>query len=302
MTRFLTLAAAAGAIALAGCQTVPPVNPDLEAARSAVAQARSDPAAARSASVELDNAQQALRRAETAWADRRDNAETQHLAYLARRRAETAMAVGAQAQADERVRGAGGERERLRLEARTREAENATQAARTAQATAIVAQGQAEVSRQQADAARLQAQQQAERAGALERDLQSLQARSTQRGLVVTIGDVLFATGQAMLQPGAQRSAQQIGAVLQQYPERRVLIEGFTDSQGSDAMNLDLSQRRAEALRQALVDAGVAPSRIEVRGHGKAFPVADNGTAAGRQANRRVEVLFSNADGRFVER
>jgi outer membrane protein OmpA-like peptidoglycan-associated protein len=298
---------AAAVLALAGCQSTPPVNNDLIAARDAVSKARSDPATAKSAAVELDRAGQALTRAEAAWANNRDNEETQHLAYLAKRRADIALAVGAQAQADERLQLAGAERERARLDARTREADVATQAARnaqanaqSAQANAQSAQADAQSAQMQAEAARRQAAQEAERAAALERDLKSLQARNTQRGLVVTLGDVLFASGSATLQPGAQRTVQQLAQVLQQYPERRVLIEGFTDSQGSDQMNLQLSQRRADAFRQALLSSGIASQRIEVRAHGEANPVADNSTAAGRQQNRRVEVLFSTPDGRFI--
>jgi outer membrane protein OmpA-like peptidoglycan-associated protein len=313
----LSLAAALCCSAwLAGCQTTPPTNPDLDAARSAVQQAAAAPNAGRAASVDLDRAQQALRRAEAAWADNRDIEETRHLAYLAQRRADTVQAIAAQAQADERVQQAGAERERIRLEARTREADAAARRAQSAQSQAQLAQsqaqlaqqqaraaqGQAQQSQQEADAARMQLQQEQERAAAMERDLQALQAKSTQRGMVVTLGDVLFATGQATLQPGAQRSVQQLAQVLQQYPERRVLIEGFTDSQGGDQMNLELSQRRADAFRQALMNRGVPAERIEVRAHGKAYPVADNATAAGRQQNRRVEVLFSDAKGRFGER
>ncbi len=317
MKRMNTLTRTAGAaalvLALAACQTTPPANPDLAAARSAVSQASANPYSARSASVELERAQQSLRRAEAAWADNRDREETQHLSYLAQRRAETALAVAMQAQQEERLQQASSERERVRLEARTRELEaarrNASAAQATAQATAQTAQGQvisaqqqAEQARREAEAARQQLTQQAERNAAMERDLQALQARSTQRGMVVTLGDVFFATGRADLQPGALRSAQQLAGVLRQYPERRVMVEGFTDSQGSEQMNQQLSQRRAEAFRQALVNAGVDAARIELRAHGEAFPVAGNDTPAGRQQNRRVEVLFSDPQGRFVER
>jgi outer membrane protein OmpA-like peptidoglycan-associated protein len=289
------LLAAATALALVACQTTPPMNTDLVAARDAVSQARADPMAARSAAVELERAQEALQRAERAWAANRNTEETQHLSYLARRRAEIAMAVASQAQADERLQQAGAERERARLDARTREVDVATKATREAQANAQSAQGEAEAALRQAARDR-------ERAAALERDLQSLQARPTQRGLVVTMGEVLFATGGATLQPGALRSVQQLAQVLQQYPERRVLVEGFTDSQGSEQLNLALSMRRAEAFRQALLADGVAPDRIEVRAHGREYPLADNSIAAGRQQNRRVEVLFSNPDGRFAGR
>lgn len=295
-TRWLlsTSSAAVLALALSACQTTPPTNPDLTAARSAVSAAAAEPGAGRAAA-EIERAQRALQRAELAWTERRDREETQHLAYLAQRRADIAVAMANQATAENRLQQAGSEREQIRLQARTREAEMAAQAARQAQATAQSAQGQAAQSRQDADAAR-------QRAAMLERDLQALAARNTQRGMVVTLGDVLFATGKATLQPGAQRSVKQLAAVLAQYPERRVLIEGFTDSQGSEQMNLELSRRRAEAFRQALLRAGVAADRMEVQAHGEAMPVADNTTAAGRQQNRRVEVLFSNDEGRFATR
>ncbi len=304
-----TCAAVACAAVLSACQTTPQVNADLTAARAALSQAQANPYAPRAASVELERAQQALRRAEAAWADKRDTEETKHLAYVAQRRAETALAVAMQAQSEERVQQAGAERERVRLEARTREAEAAARSAqaaqataRTAQSSAQTAQGQAEQARQEAEAARQRLQQEQARAAALERDLKSLQGQSTQRGMVVTMGDVLFASGRATLQPGAQRNVQRLAQVLKQYPERRVMVEGFTDSQGSEEKNQELSQRRAEAFRQALLNAGVAADRIEVRGHGEGYPVASNDTPTGRQQNRRVEVLFSDAQGRFTER
>lgn len=296
-------------LALAACQTTPKANPDLAAARAALEQARAQPLAARVAAVDLDRAQQALAKAEFAWAKDGDADETRHLAYVARRRADVVVALAAQAQAEQRLSQASGERERLRLEARTREAEAAGAAARSAQAQqqqsqqqAQSAQQQAQSAQQQAQAARRAAAAETERAQALERDLQSLQAKATQRGLVVTMGDVLFATGRATLQPGAQRGVQRLAQVLQQYPERKVLVEGFTDSTGAEDKNLELSQRRADAFRQALTNAGVSAERVEVRAHGEAFPVADNGTAAGRQQNRRVEIVFSDAQGRFQPR
>lgn len=311
-----TLLTASIVLALAACQTTAPQNPDLVAARSSLAQARSNPAVARSGAVELERALQALNLAETAWATDRNVDETRHLAYLARQRAEIALAVGTQAEADLRVQQASAERERVRLEARSREADVATANARvaeanakSAQASAVAAQGaaqtsrnEAELSREQADAARLLAIQQSDRAAGLERDLQDLKGRSTARGMVVTLGDVLFDTGRATLQPGAQRSVEQLVQVLTRHAERRVLIEGFTDSVGGEEMNLQLSRRRAETFQQQLLNGGIAADRIELRAWGEANPVADNGSAAGRQQNRRVEVLFSDASGRFAAR
>lgn len=304
-----TLIAAATLMALAACQTTPTPNPDLVAARSSLEQARSNPYVARSGAVELQNAQLALTRAETAWAADRDVDQTRHLAYLARKRADIAMAIGMQAQSDERVQQSTAEREKVRLQARTREADaaatdaRAAQAdARNAQADARAAQTDAQTAKQQADAAALLALQQAGRAEGLERELADLQARKTDRGMVVTLGDVLFDTGKSTLQPGAQRSVSQLVQVLTRHPERRVLIEGFTDSVGSDEMNMQLSQRRAQAFQRGLMNGGIASDRIEVRAWGEANPVADNDSAAGRQRNRRVEVLFSDAEGHLAGR
>ncbi|OYT99251.1 MAG: flagellar motor protein MotB [Burkholderiales bacterium PBB1] len=304
-----TLIATATLMALAACQTTPGPNPDLASARASLDQARSNAYVGRSGAVELQSAQQAMTRAENAWAADRDVDQTRHLAYLARQRAEIATAVGLQAQYDERVQQFTAEREKVRLQARTYEADVATADARAAQADARNAQADArnaqtdaQVSKDQADAARLLALQQAGRAEGLERDLAELKASKTDRGMVVTLGDVLFDTGKSTLQPGAQHSVAQLVQVLVRHPERRVLIEGYTDSVGSESMNMQLSQRRAETFQRELMNGGIAADRIEVRAWGEANPVADNDSAAGRQRNRRVEVLFSDAEGHLATR
>jgi outer membrane protein OmpA-like peptidoglycan-associated protein len=289
------VAVAAALFALAGCQTAPPANTELSAARAAVERARSDPYATRSGALEIERAQQALRSAEQAAGGQRDAALARHYAYLAMQRSEIALALGAQAQSEERVQKASLDRERVQLEARTREAELATRSARSAQ-------GDAQAMRDEAERARRQAAVQGERSTALERDLQALQARNTQRGMVVTVGgDVLFDTGKANLHPGAQRHVEQLATVLKQYPERRILIEGFTDSVGPEETNLELSRRRAEAFRQALESAGVPRVRTETRAWGEANPIASNATPVGRQQNRRVEVVLSDEQGNFAE-
>ncbi len=304
-----TLIATATLLALAACQTTPGPNPDLVAARSSLDQANSNPYVGRSGAVELQSAQQAMTRAEAAWAADHDVEQTRHLAYLARKRADIALAIGTQAQSDERVQQFTAEREKVRLQARTSEADMATASAhaaeadaRDAQADARNAQTDSQISREQADAARLLALKQSGRAEGLERDLADLKAQKTDRGMVVTLGDVLFDTGKSTLQPGAQRSVAQLVQVLIRHPERRVLIEGFTDSVGREEMNMRLSQRRAQTFQRELMNGGIAAERIEVRAWGEANPVADNGSAAGRQRNRRVEVLFSDAEGHLAAR
>jgi outer membrane protein OmpA-like peptidoglycan-associated protein len=129
----------------------------------------------------------------------------------------------------------------------------------------------------------------------LQQQLASLQARQSERGIVLTVGDVLFDTGQATLKPGAVNEIVRLADFLKENPERTVRIEGHTDSTGSITTNLVLSQRRAEAVADTLVAAGVDRGRIVSTGLGPDFPVASNATAAGRQQNRRVEVVIENA-------
>lgn len=132
--------------------------------------------------------------------------------------------------------------------------------------------------------------------------LQELNAKKTERGTVVTFGDVLFDTGKAELRSGSLRNLQQLADFLRDNPERKIRVEGFTDSVGSDAFNLTLSERRARAVALALQRLGVAPERIVSAGYGKGFPVASNASAESRQLNRRVEVIISSGSASVRER
>jgi len=140
-----------------------------------------------------------------------------------------------------------------------------------------------------ADTYRLQA-----RNTELEQQLRELQAERTERGLVMTLGDVLFATGSARLTTGAETRLDRLAQFMQRYPDRTLRVEGYTDSTGSSATNLRLSEERAMAVRDALAARGVNPGRIVAQGFGEAQPVASNATDAGRQQNRRVDIVISD--------
>ncbi len=197
------------------------------------------------------------------------------------------------------------------MEARTNEADAAKLSAEAAQHQAEESQRQAEAARLQSEASQRQtaaAQQQADatqqlasdaqaRNIALEAQLKDLNATKTDRGMVVTIGDVLFDTNKAELKPGGMRNVEKLAGFFKQYPQRTALVEGFTDSVGSESSNASLSGRRADSVRTAMVDMGVGPERLATHGYGEAYPVAGNENAAGRQLNRRVEIILSDDNG-----
>lgn len=154
------------------------------------------------------------------------------------------------------------------------------------------AQRQAILARQNAEYARQQARGDRPRSEWFDAELRELHATKSDRGIVVTINDVLFAPGKADLRPGGVRLVGRIATLLREYPDRTIAIEGFTDSVGDDALNRVSSEQRADAVRAALVGEGIADNRIVTRGYGEAFPVAGNDTAEGRQRNRRVDVVI----------
>ena len=126
------------------------------------------------------------------------------------------------------------------------------------------------------------------------KQLKGMNSKQTERGTLVTFGDVLFQFGKSDLQPNGLRNINTLANYLNQNPDRKVIVEGYTDSVGSAAFNQSLSERRAESVRNALVRKGVDPTRIVVQGYGKEYPVASNSTDSGRAQNRRVEVTISN--------
>ena len=274
---------------LGACASYAPL-PALEQARTTVERASTDPAVGQYAQIELKDARETLARADKVWTSDHDESEANHLAYLAQQRAEIASNTARARQMDAQIQQSGSETDRLRLQARTREAEQAAQRANRAQQQAMSAEQRAA----QQQAAALSAQ---ERVGVLEAQLRELQAQQTERGLLVTLGDVLFAFDKAELSAQAAPRLDKLAGFLMQFPERHMLIEGYTDSVGNESYNLGLSERRAQAVRDALVQRGVASARISAQGFGKAHPVADNGLADGRAMNRRVEIVIADDKG-----
>lgn len=299
------------AIALAGCAGMEP-NQSLEDARAAVRNAGDDPYVVEAASIEYDRARDALQAAESIY-NEEGNSEPErldHQSYLARRYAETAMALADGARAEETIDSAEAERTRVLLEIRTAEAERNEARAEAAQIAAVLNERQAISAQREAEAAQRAASenereaQAAERrasaaqaqANALAEELSDLQAQQTDRGLVLTLSDVLFDIDESVLKPGADNAITQLAEFLNEYPERALIIEGHTDSTGPDSYNTMLSESRARAVAEALQQRGISRARLEVRGLGESQPVASNETDAGRQQNRRVEVIVTDEE------
>lgn len=278
------LIVAAMTAVLVGCSSTPQPIEELEQARSLVREIASSPDAGRYAADEVTAAHDALRRAERIAEEDGSTSAVRDAAYLARRNAEIAQQQIQRGQAEAAMQEAEAERQRVLLQAREREA-----AARQREAAAQAEQAQA--ARQQAELAAEQARREA---SMLQEQLRELEARQTDRGLVLTLGDVLFDTGQATLKPGAMGSIQRLAEFLAQNPARSVTIEGHTDSRGEDAFNQTLSENRANAVRSELLSRNVDGSRVVALGRGESVPVATNDTAAGRQQNRRVEIIIAN--------
>ncbi|NHA14638.1 OmpA family protein [Thioalkalivibrio sp. XN279] len=268
----------AGFFLLSACATAPkPPEVPLDS-RVKLTALQSNPELATRAPVEMKEAEAAVKAAETPRTD--DEAYAAHLLLLADQKVEIARARAQSRLYEDQRQALSEQSERARLEARTLEADRARMDATAARADAASARDEIAASR----ATRQD----------LERQIAELNARETDRGLVVTLGDVLFATGKSNLMGGAGANLDKLAAFLGEYPDRTVLIEGHTDSVGSEASNQLLSQRRADSVKSYLVNRGVQANRISTAGLGEGSPVASNDTATGRQQNRRVEVIISN--------
>jgi outer membrane protein OmpA-like peptidoglycan-associated protein len=273
---------------IAACATMPETIPELGRAHAAVSQLSLDPLAAQSASRELQLSRDALARADEAKQNKEPLVQVVHLSYLAERQAQIGEARLDELRSRQQIAKGEAARTAVLLEARDRQA-------RLAQLAAGAQTLKADAARDDAEAARARLEE-------TQRKLAELQAKQTERGMVLTLGDVLFDTSKAELKPGAGPTLDRVAQFLRENAQTRVLIEGYTDSRGSADYNQDLSRRRAAAVSAALEIRGAGPGRITMAGRGESLPVASNDTPEGRQRNRRVEIVFSDASGKFALR
>ncbi len=233
--------------------------------------------------------------ARNAAAATRDATAANSAAAESQRQSEAAMRQTANAQqqaAASRQQAADANRQAL---AAQQQASSAKQQATEAQTAALASQQQTAALQQQATEAE-------QRRLALEKQLSDLNAKKTERGMVITMGDVLFDTGAAQLKPGGLRNIERLSDFLKKYPQRKAMVEGYTDSIGSDSSNQVLSERRAASVMTALINMGVARNQLSSQGYGEARPVAGNDSSGGRQMNRRVEIVLSDEAGVLSQR
>lgn len=255
----------ASLLLLSACATKP-VSPDgVIEVRSKLTALQSDAELSSRARAEIRKAEQAVQLAEKPLRASED-ALAAHRVYMADRQVEIARARAATKLAEDQRSEMAEQRNDAQLTARTREADKAH--ANAAQAR-----------RSEAD---------------MQRRLDELQAKKTDRGMVVTLGDVLFDTGSAQLRGSASTNLDKLVSFLDQYPDQRVLIEGHTDNVGNADYNQRLSLQRAESVKQYLTQRGTASRRLSVSGQGMQRSIASNNTATGRQQNRRVEVVIES--------
>lgn len=287
--RTLSVAVAIAFVA-AGCATAPQSPQGSADVRTKLNVLQSNPTLAKKVPVEIREAEAAVLIAEAPVG--KDIALGEHRVYMADHLVDIASARAATRDAEDQRAMLSQKRDEARLDARTREADMAHR-------QTAMAQSKSEAERALALTAATKAESDAADAAAKAKELQeqidTLQAEATDRGLVLTLGDVLFATGRSDLTSGGNNSLDKLIAFLNEYPDRSVAIEGHTDDVGSLEMNQTLSQHRADAVKAYLTQHGIQSMRLAATGMGETQPIADNQSQSGRQQNRRVEVIIKNA-------
>lgn len=264
----IVLSVAVAAV-LSACTTTPERNETLEQARRVVPEMEQSSRAGLAAA-DIANARSSLDAANRLSESKSKRADMEFEATHAVLSAQIASEKILTAQANEQVAAGTAQRQSILLEARERDVQR---------------------SANQATDARNQA-------SSLEAQLADMKLQKTERGLVLTLGDVLFDTGQATLKLGADATLDRLATALKEQPDRTVLIEGHTDNVGSDQSNQGLSERRAQSVQASLTQRGVNRNQITAIGKGENFPIANNDSADGRQTNRRVELIFTDVAAR----
>lgn len=297
--RTTLLGATVGSVVLlSACAAQSVKDPGVERVRANLTDLQSDSNLASRAPVAMHDAEAAVNAAEQ---PQKDPAVTAHLVYLADHKVQIARASAQTSFTEDQRKAISDKNAQIQLDARTREADSAKRDNAMLQADNAAVNRKAAELQAQTDSTNMrnnQLQAQSDSANqkndALQAQLLALQGKQTDRGMVLTLGDVLFSTGRADLKAGGTSKLDRLAAFLAQAPDRTVRIEGHTDNRGGQDLNQALSQRRADSVSTYLTNRGIDAKRVTAVGEGYSSPIADNKTEAGRQANRRVEIIISN--------
>lgn len=286
-------------VAVAGCASNATKPGELQDVINHQERLQQDYQVANNAVVELDKLDRYVANANSAWQEGNDE-EYEHQVYLAARQSEITESSGMAQHYRNEIDSMAEKRQQLLIEAKNMELEK-TQT-RLQQTESDLKSKQDELSTTQQELAtkaeKVQelnesAQSAEQQVLSLASELSTVKAEMTQRGMVLTLQDILFEFDKAQLKPGAGRTIQKVAEFLDNNPKVEVTIEGFTDSLGSEQYNLKLSEQRAEAVKSALAGEGIVMERLQTKALGEQFPVASNDTEAGRQENRRVELVLN---------
>jgi len=265
-TPIVTLLPLVALVALTACSGAPKKIDSLESARAAYSTASADKVVVKHASGELDDARAALANADRSWKEDEKRSRTEHYAYIASQKVKIANLISQRKVDDARLENMNIERQQVQLDARAKEVDRAR-----------------------------------DQTLAMQKQLKDMKAKVTARGIVATLGDVLFDVGEATLKNTSAVNIDKLARFMSSDADRTAIVEGHTDNLGDEDFNLDLARERAFAVRAALIARGVAGSRITITSAGESRPVADNSTADGRRQNRRVEVIFPDLDTQVSE-
>lgn len=275
------------AAGVAGCASTPEDNAAIEQLRSEYDQLASQPYVQRHAAQRLSAAEKAVNEAVEVWESDRDEAAVEHHVYIAEKRLAIAEEAAKLGRAERMVENAEAERRQVLLEIREGQAKQAENRAQQAQLAAEMAQSRAEM-------AESRAQELEQSLTDLQGQVENLRAEKTEEGIVLTLDEILFNLNESELSPAAGETLDKVAQFLNRYEDRSLEIEGHTDSTGSSDYNQDLSERRAQSVKAALVERGVKSGRVRTEGYGSTDPVATNETSMGRQRNRRVEIIIED--------
>ena len=280
--------------AISGCATMQEPTNETIALQNQYMMAEQQSYVEKYAPLEFEDAKKMIEKTKKMEKSGKSEELIEHQRYLAQKKLDTAIELAKEKRAQERVDNAALNRKDVLLAAKSKELNEAQDEAQRMSKRAKLAEREAEEARERA-------KEMSAKAKKMAATLTDISATDTERGLVITMGSILFELNESELKSSSKTTVAKIADFLNQYPERDVLVEGFTDSTGSSDYNQTLSDKRAKAVTALLAGNGIDKNRLNAVGYGESYPAATNDTQLGRQKNRRVEIVVAHTDNRAVQ-